>query len=55
MRITVLFLSLALPLALAACGVKPDHVDPPPHVKTDTYPHTYPDTQHDPAPERHAR
>ena len=37
------FILLALTcLTLAACGVKPGDVDPPPGAEGSTFPHTYP-------------
>jgi hypothetical protein len=53
MKKTVIMLGFSLLLGgLAACGVKPSHVDPPQGEKNDTFPRTYPDTRYDPAPER---
>ena len=39
--VTALFVLACLP---AACGVKPDMVDPPASVSVDTFPQTYPPT-----------
>jgi uncharacterized protein YceK len=37
---------------LSGCGVKPSHVDPPPGVKVDTFPKTYPNPATDPQPKK---
>lgn len=47
MRFTIL--TLGLLLALAACGIKPRTLDPPPG-KTSTYPKTYPNPAYDAKP-----
>lgn len=52
MRLTVLFLCALAALALPGCGIKPQKVDPPPSVKADKFPHTYPNPATDPQPER---
>lgn len=58
MRLTVLsagpLVALSLLLALSACGVKPNELDPPPGVKKDSFPKTYPDPANDPKPEKHS-
>lgn len=43
-------LLLLCALSLTACGKKPGHVDPPPDVKKDEFPYTYPDPDSDPKP-----
>jgi hypothetical protein len=45
--VVALFLFL---LPLAACGKKPNQVDPPPTVEEDTFPRIYPDPATDPKP-----
>lgn len=41
-RVSSLVLCSAILVLLAACGVKPPHVDPPPGNGPDTFPRTYP-------------
>ena len=44
-------IALLLPvLMLAACGKKPNQVDPPPGAEDITFPKTYPDISTDPKP-----
>lgn len=38
-------------LSLSACGIKPEHVDPPVGTEKQTFPRTYPDISNDPRPE----
>lgn len=45
-----LFLMAAALLSLAACGIKPDHVDPPQGAEDSTFPAEYPNPQTDPQP-----
>ena len=42
-------LSLVM-IALGACGIKPDQVDPPEEVQSGEFPRTYPATETDPPP-----
>jgi hypothetical protein len=46
-----IFALLILVLPLTACGIKPDHVDPPPGAESLVYPKTYPDISTDPQPQ----
>lgn len=41
MRLIVLSSCLIMAV-LGGCGIKPREVDPPPHVKVDSFPKTYP-------------
>jgi predicted small lipoprotein YifL len=46
-------LSLALALvAVAACGIKPSGLTPPPPAKKADFPRTYPDPSTDPKPQQ---
>ena len=49
--IVLWLIALLLPiLMLAACGKKPNLVDPPPGAEDITFPKTYPDISTDPKP-----
>ena len=54
MRLTALsicaLLALAFVVPMAGCGIKPNKVDPPPSVKVDKFPKTYPNQATDPKP-----
>jgi hypothetical protein len=51
MRLTILSLAvMALLAGITGCGIKPSKVDPPPSVRHDTFPKTYPDPETDPKP-----
>ncbi|MAF98553.1 MAG: hypothetical protein CMH26_07965 [Micavibrio sp.] len=49
-QLSYAFFALGLCLALSACGVKPSQVKAPDTSKEDSFPRTYPDLKHDPAP-----
>ena len=42
--------ALVFACGLAGCGKKASKLDPPPSVKNDVFPSTYPDTSTDPSP-----
>jgi hypothetical protein len=49
-RLCVAVTLVLLTLSSAACGKKPNQIDPPPGIEKDTFPRTYPDPATDLAP-----
>ena len=44
-------MAIILVLALSACGIKPDNVEPPSGKESSRFPHTYPHKEEIPVPQ----